>query len=154
MQSLPSAIGNVLWDIVCPSTTVCEAVAIGYDGVYDGFPPAGNILSTTNGGVTWTESTVPSDTGAITKIVCPSTTVCETVGQNSSDAAVILGTTNGGSTWTTQTTLAGSTQGFVGDIACASTTVCEAAGDGYSGGAVLGTTNGGRPGRLKRCLRE
>ena len=144
-QTLPSDIGNDISDIVCPSTMVCEAVATGYDGVdFDGFPDEGSILSTTDGGSTWAASTTPSDTGAISNIVCPSATVCELVGEASSEAAVIVGTTDSGATWTTQATLAETTQDFGGaGIACASATTCEAAAYGYEGGSLLGTNNGG-----------
>ena len=122
--------------ISCPSTSAC--VAVGYGG---STPAGGVVLTTTDGGTTWTQQTIPSGVGAFYGVACPSTSDCVAVGRTPSYNGVVLTTTDGGTTWTQQTIPSGI---GVGGVSCPSTTNCVVVGDTTTyNGVVLTTADGG-----------
>ena len=74
--------------VSCPNTTDCYAV-----GSSDGYDAA--IWSTTDGGTTWTSTTVPATADDLFAISCPAATRCMAAGR----AGTVLITKNG-TTWT------------------------------------------------------
>jgi photosystem II stability/assembly factor-like uncharacterized protein len=123
----------------CPSITVCFAVG-----------DQGTILSTINGGTTWTPQTPYSNT-FLTGVSCPSTTTCFAVGatldgEGGFARSIVLVTTDGGSTWFPQSF---STAYYLAGVSCPSATTCYAVGNSniqvpwppYA--VILGTTDAG-----------
>ena len=70
-QNLPQNTGYVD-DIVCPSTSVCEASSGDDDGAV--------AVGTTDGGSTWTAQTLPPGTSSVADVACPSPTNCLATG--------------------------------------------------------------------------
>ena len=113
--------GNPLFAISCPSATVC--FAIGYSG---------KILTTSNGGSTWTQQAPTSFMNAIS---CASAFACVAVG----DSGLVMWTSNGGSNWQSLTINSGN---FLSGVSCpASTAICFAVG---FAGSILRTPDGGQ----------
>ena len=82
---LPSDLS--LTGVSCPSTASCDAVA--FDGTQDSGEP-GSIITTADGGGLWSSTTVPSGTGAMSAVACPSVTVCYAVGQGTGDVGALI----------------------------------------------------------------
>ena len=121
--------GVGLLSISCPSTSVCFATG------------DGTLITTDNGGVTWTALTFPSVISPLNAIACPTTLDCYMVG-GSTPTGEIEATTNGGATWTSQT-VPEAMEGLHA-ISCSSPTVCLASGEEDAQDAViLGTSNAG-----------
>ena len=136
-QTTPALSGFGL-DIVCPSTTTCEAAG------------SGVLLGTTDGGAVWTSQSAPAGVYLL-DVECSSTTTCEAGGNTGGQfgSAAVIGTTNGGTTWSAQTLPTG-IGNYVSNIVCPSSSVCYAGAfenDGVTNGfpptsSVLKTTNG------------
>ena len=73
---------NTLYAVSCPSSGLC--VAVGEEGT---------IVTSTDGGATWTSRTSGTDFD-LDGVACPSTSACMAVG-----GATILVSTNGGASW-------------------------------------------------------
>jgi hypothetical protein len=106
------------------------------------------VISTSNGGLTWTLDSLPSDVRGplLSGISCPSTTECWAAGSEElsdsvgavtdTDSSVLLGTTNDGATWSkvtfTEPTGAPNAYGasylLIGQVACPATNACIALG--------------------------
>ncbi len=136
--------------MACPSTTICEAVAQKPTGE----PSTAVLMSTTNGGATWTSQIAPTNlysVGSLGAIACVSISTCEVVGDsNTTDQGAIVRTTDGGKKWVNQpvpkeangTPLNTSS---LNGIACVSSLVCEAVGGSLTTpGVILRTTDGGK----------
>ncbi|MCL4449109.1 MAG: hypothetical protein M1152_05420 [Actinobacteria bacterium] len=144
-QTIPSAVFSSwpisLKTIDCPTPDYCFAAGTENNG--QGTPL---ILSTTNGGASWSPETVPISSFSPQSVSCPTSTTCWLSGTNGSpnnQQGVVLTTSNSGATWTVQTI-----PSAVGDIAtvyCPTTGVCLAGGyllnSTSIGGAVMLTTN-------------
>ncbi len=119
--------------IACPSTSACMAAG---DDLSDGggYYSDGVILSTTDGGNSWS-STAETGVENLDSVACITLTECF-VGGASSTRSAIFSTTDGGSTWTSQTFPGGALSG----IACFSADDCTAVG----GGSILATSNAGQ----------
>ena len=133
-QTTPAS-ANLVEGVSCPTTTTCEAVGYGGNGM---------ALRTVNGGSTWSAQTLPSSVQDLSGVACPTAGVCVSVGQNAVDAGsrevgVLVTTSNGGHTWKRRHIPAGFTD-LMG-VACPTALVCEAAGLGPT--AIIGTTDGG-----------
>ncbi|HTX00311.1 MAG TPA: DUF6531 domain-containing protein, partial [Acidimicrobiales bacterium] len=112
------------------------------------------VLSTLNGGVSWTPQTVPIATGdGLSAVACPSTSVCYAIvesttnnGESLPSDSVVVQTTDGGATWSADDLASGSypSEGF-NAIACPSTQVCVAVGPSPADNNVeaVYTANGG-----------
>jgi photosystem II stability/assembly factor-like uncharacterized protein len=134
--------------IACPIATTCRAVGQTDNNSYP--TSYGFIVSTTDGGATWSQKDVLSANTILTGIACPTTAVCEAVGDGPS-AAAIVGTTDGGSGWSSQVAPPGIQQLF--GIACPTASTCEAVGVlNKGGGAILSTTDGGSTWSIQRLL--
>lgn len=92
------------------------------------------IITTSNGGATWTTQVSPSGQYSLFDLTCPGTTVCYAVG----DGGRIRRTTNG----TSWTTISSPTSSALWDVECVSTSVCYAAG---INGTIVKTTTGANP---------
>jgi photosystem II stability/assembly factor-like uncharacterized protein len=79
-------IGHALPADVNPIGVTCASASSCYTTTYIGQPAdydngaAGGILTTTNLGQTWSVQTVPTETGAISAVTCPSQTICYAAG--------------------------------------------------------------------------
>jgi photosystem II stability/assembly factor-like uncharacterized protein len=108
--------------------------------------PAAVVLRTTNGGKSWAQETLESQSFEyVDALACRSTSVCEALTYND-DTSVAWRTTDAGTKWATTTLPL--TSGDVGAIACSSTSVCVAGGYGVaasgatsSAAVTLRTTN-------------
>jgi hypothetical protein len=114
--------------ITCVSVTVCYAVGT-----------AGTILSTSDGGRTWTNQSNPIRGNRLIDlcgVACPSRSVCYAAGGH----GTMLKTADGGRTWREQRTpLTGTSRGLF-RIACPKLGMCHAVGHS----TVLISRNGGR----------
>ncbi|MDA8342693.1 MAG: sialidase family protein, partial [Actinomycetota bacterium] len=115
-----SSRGYVLDGVSCSSTQACVAVGTVSTRVsfFDVVDVSAAILTSTDGGVTWTSQSVPNGVTQLAAVSCPSTTSCVAVG------SAILTSTDGGVTWTSQSVPSGVTQ--LAGAACPSTTSCVA----------------------------
>jgi photosystem II stability/assembly factor-like uncharacterized protein len=113
-----------LTDISCPSVSTCFAVGSNF------------ILSTSDGGGSWTQQLVGGTNFSLMGIDCPTITVCFAVGAMQDASAAVYYTTNGGVTWTLKPS-AGPRD--LSRISCASIQNCVAV--GYWGSAIR-TTDG------------
>ena len=95
MQKLPSGAVSI-GDIVCPSTSACEAQGSNSTG--------GSIaLGTTDGGSKWRTQTLPSDTKGLTTCYARRPACVRHWERTLQVTQLFVSTTNGGSTWTAQT---------------------------------------------------
>jgi photosystem II stability/assembly factor-like uncharacterized protein len=148
---LPGGLAGVS-SLTCTTTATCLAA-----GNMPATPGKGAaaVAVTSDGGMTWTEATMPSGTGPLHGVVCPAPSECLTVGSRSTTTigvaqgqGEVLASTDGGSTWTT-----GAAPAFVGDAfgaACPTASDCVVVGTGWTKadppgpiGAVAATTDGG-----------
>jgi photosystem II stability/assembly factor-like uncharacterized protein len=106
----------------CRATSLCVASGVtnNPDGAY-----RGAIVRSTDGGASWQPATLPSGTGGIGDVVCPSASDCIAVGE------ALLVSNDGGSTWSA-TTVPGGT-GALRSITCATATQCVAVGSNPEG---------------------
>ena len=135
-ETPPSGSSGSLISIACPSSATC--ISLGWI-VNQSFP----IISTTDGGVTWT---MPGDISEspslyeLDQIACSSTTACVVVGEATVNdgPGIVEATSNGGSSWATQSAPSSSLT-FKG-VGCPAADGCIAVGDGpsRSGALVIG----------------
>ena len=120
--------------IACPSPAQCLAVG---ETTYK----TGMVLTSADGGSTWTQHNVPSGVVNLNAIACPATNTCIAVGGTS---AIV--TTDGGSTWTLTTV----GHNELTAVSCPSASACVAAGSdppvvsGCQSGSSYTTTNAGK----------
>jgi hypothetical protein len=86
-QAFPGEGVGHIYDVSCPTSTACMAVA-----TYAGGPDV--VLTSTDGGQSWRENAIGNTTPTLTGISCPTTSACVAVG----DTAIEL-SQDGGSTW-------------------------------------------------------
>jgi hypothetical protein len=121
--------------IACPSVTACF--------VSDYKSSAYQIQATTDSGSTWTAQKLPKDSGHISALACPSTSICYGVGENATDHdgqisifGEIVVTTDSGATWQYQVIPSGTSS--ISAATCPSTTSCFVQGtETGTGGAVV-----------------
>lgn len=134
-QPIPGAQApnGAVQDISCASESDC--VAVGEDGTGNGSPA---VWTTSNGGSSWTEQTVPNAGGSnsyVRWVSCPSIAVCVAVG-NDSNGEDAWSTSDGGSSWTEQPIPdIDASNGTLSDISCGSASQCVAIGTDSSGAA-------------------
>jgi photosystem II stability/assembly factor-like uncharacterized protein len=122
---------QTLWSVSCPGANTCYSVGTTYNS--NGNPSGGTIVTTKDGGATWSGQKSDGATAAdgLYSIACPGAASCFAVGNG---GAVYH--TSDGATWSGQQ--AGSNN--LWGVACATgTTTCFAVGD-Y--GTILKTTDG------------
>jgi photosystem II stability/assembly factor-like uncharacterized protein len=111
-------------DISCPTVSTCFA------SVGDA------ILSTTDGGGSWTQKALNDPTFALSGIDCPTTTVCFAVGGMQNNTALIVSTTNGWATWRE---ISSGPFPYLKRVSCANVNTCVAV--AYAGNTMR-TTDG------------
>ena len=137
-ETAPAPVDS-LGSVACPSTSTCFAVS-GNSFRTTEKSASAPIISTTNGGATWTNDPIPSQVTNLSSIACQSALDCTAVGSND-----IVSTTDGGSTWTSET--APAPVASLDSVACPSTSTCLAVGVGYGsvGGLVVSGANMNAP---------
>lgn len=100
--SLPAGVGY-LADVVCPRGSAGYAcVAVGQNAA----GTAGVVLTSSDGGATWTDQSIPSSVNALFGVSCADASHCWAVGQqgpSANYAGTIVATADGGKTWATET---------------------------------------------------
>jgi hypothetical protein len=132
LQTVSNPSEGMLHGVAC-SSSLCEAVGAN----------AGSIFAEQWTGSEWKEQTLPSQEGAkgsyIARVSCPSSKLCEAVGEyvNSASKDLTLAESWNGTEWKTQATPnpASSESASLTAISCATGTECEAAGSGIVAGA-------------------
>jgi hypothetical protein len=129
--------------VACPSSTDCYAIGENADDEFD--TDAGIILTSTDGGATWTTQTDPTGTTTLAQITCPSTTTCYATGADDAidpPTPTVVVTTDGGANWSVDIVPAGPRS--VNIISCPSSTTCFVIGAVNNWAALLlVTTDGG-----------
>ena len=119
----------VLNAVDCMNTSICVAVG------------NGATARSTDGGSTWTSSTIPSANTTLLSVSCPSTTTCVSVGVTPSVTGPfggqLLVSSDGGTTWKVPTSPP--SYGALGSVACPTASFCVAV-----GAKILVSTNGGQ----------
>ena len=95
-QPFPPSIGSMT-DIVCPTVSVCYAVA-------DTTDPTGNfgqadLFATNDAGAIWTSTRLPLNGSEPTGLACPSSLSCLFISLSGLGKPQILTTSDGGETW-------------------------------------------------------
>jgi predicted acyl esterase len=129
---------GTLTSVACPSTTACTAV--GTTAALKGGPA---IVSTSDGGTTWTSEQIPTGAfgtgGGLSDIACASSAACTAVGQAMVNGpGVVIATSDGGATWATESTPTAFDS--VGDgVSCPALGACIAVGEtSASHGIIIG----------------
>jgi hypothetical protein len=129
-----------LLGVGCQSATLCLAGGINDHPLRQDNQAV--IVTSTDGGVTWKQSAVPSFVAGVASIACPSATRCIAVGSN------VLVSNDAGATWSPVAVKGGT--GQLLSITCPSATTCIAVGPNASGannpnapGNAVETTDGG-----------
>ncbi len=81
-------------DVTCASSSLCFATLVSNT-------QSASILSSANGGSSWSAFPLPSNVSATEGISCLSSTTCLIIGKTSNLAAAIFETTDAGAIWTT-----------------------------------------------------
>jgi photosystem II stability/assembly factor-like uncharacterized protein len=141
-QSPPLPAPPELSGISCPTFTSCMAV-----GSTGAVPGAGIVLTTRNGGITWTTSTVPTGAFVLDSVLCTSLTACTAI------------TSDGTNTWSARTVDFGQTWVQQGNLpvgfsnprtlSCTAAGTCLVAGyapttTGHGQGAIVISADGGQ----------
>jgi large repetitive protein len=135
--------GGTPSSVAClPTTTSCLAVSPNIEGAFDPTAPGLGFTSTDNG-LSWTNSSLPAGSASVHAISCPTSTTCYAFGYSPSAS---IGTSDGGNTWTT---IAGPTNvnppldnHAFQNQACSSALDCVMVGSGATGPTEAFTTNG------------
>jgi photosystem II stability/assembly factor-like uncharacterized protein len=157
----PSNIAG-LTGVACPTTTTCEAVgsSFTYTSGYSVLACPGSrtcpeasgsaskpsypyALRTTDGGARWVGTKIPTSTGFLSAIACPTPSICEAVGAHAASASApsvspgpaAARSTDGGTTWASQPVPAD--VATLKAVACPSPYDCYAVGYNPTGGLVL-----------------
>lgn len=130
-QTYPA--GAYAFSISCASTTKCWAVG------------GATIITTGDGGSTWTPQSAPADVGNLQDVSCVTTTTCEAIGYSSTGRPIAVASTDGGAHWSDQ--ILPSAPFVVSRISCGSTSHCVITGEESAGnsaiGSLISTTDGG-----------
>jgi serine/threonine-protein kinase len=137
----PNGAGPTLSGIACSSPGFCTAVG----GYGNGSGASALILTTSDGGITWTPRTVSGALPPLYGIACPTSQRCIAVGGIESSpepgSPSVVVTDDGGSVWTEQS--APEFSSALGDISCPSRSDCYAVGELGQGSPVLFKTSDG-----------
>jgi hypothetical protein len=148
VESVPNpvdSVGSFLYGVSCPTTTSCVAVGQYFtsDGDPTSGPAAGQVLTETWDGTTWTQHPVPNlDAYVISgfnSVSCTSAVACVAVGADTTPAnpdalrPTLAGTWDG-TTWTVQTVPAPAdfTDGQLLSVSCSTATACMAVGSSFA----------------------
>jgi hypothetical protein len=126
VQAVPSG-QEKLYAVSCASATVCAATGLNEAGkgkVRHASSPTA-IITTTNGGASWTSRTPPAGVIFGSSLVCPTPSVCEGVGELQTMATEVIGSSNEGATWKAQTSP--STKDVLEGVSCKVSASCMVA---------------------------
>ncbi len=128
----------VVHAVSCPTTSLCVAAGVTYAGT-------GLILRSTDGGVHWSQMTVPLGTAELGDVSCGTATTCEaTVLNNGFGGVEVIGSTDAGMTWHAQSLGIAADLADVETVRCFSATQCVLTGFGQGYEATVEmTTDGG-----------
>lgn len=139
--------GTVVATMACPTSHVCVAVGSSAEETpkYDSTPHRAVVLTTTDGGRSWTrDPALPKDVGGLNDISCLTESYCLTVGTpENGSAGVALATTNLGRSWRRLNLPKRVEPEFV---TCFTRSACVAVGgnaDGVNENSIITTDNGG-----------
>ena len=133
--------------VSCSTATDC--VAVGFDEPTNSAPTAPPILTTSDGGQTWTALSVTSSTlYELDSVSCTTSSDCVAVGSSGTwellaSAGAILQTDDGGSSWTSTPTPTASLN--LSAVSCTGPTNCTSVGVNSIGGPLIVAQTGGGP---------
>jgi hypothetical protein len=133
--TLPAPV-NALEDVDCATALRCWAVGSTLGAA--GAPNGAAIISTANGGISWSTEAVPATVGYLSGISCSDKRHCAAVGQasqTSNGAGEIIVTSDGGTTWTSDVVPPGILD--VTAVSCRPDHWCMATGNTAGGTAAL-----------------
>jgi len=141
IETLPSVISQALPSgyyglngVSCPTKTACLAVGATSSN-------SGVVVSTMDGGTTWSSPTLPRAASLLNGVSCPTRSSCLAVGATSSKTGLAIATSDSGTHWSSQTLPKG--LGIVYGISCPTTIDCWVVGITTSNrGVVLRTVTG------------
>ena len=88
-QDLPESGGDLFSGLSCPSTQTCFVIGVSVSGEFEGgnivTVTSGAIVESVNGGGSWTAMTVPSTSGPMSGVDCPTPSDCFAVGIGRAD---------------------------------------------------------------------
>lgn len=132
-STIPST--TLVGPLACTGQQTCAAALVQMSGA----TTTSIVATTVNGGTNWSASPgFPAGIGAISSLVCSSSTQCLIAGSNTSGA--VAAQLSGG-TWTMQTLPGAGT--FAAGLSCDTTTHCVATGESATGPLAYTTGNGG-----------
>lgn len=124
-----------LLGLACTSTTVCEAV--GFEGL-DAFAGTAVAIRTSDGGKVWSKpESLPSGITGLVAVSCPSSAVCDAIGNGGDSGSMAIVTTDSGAKWARQGLP--SALNYLTALTCPLTNYCQTGGTSLSGGGVLAT---------------
>jgi photosystem II stability/assembly factor-like uncharacterized protein len=106
------------------------------------FATQGLVLTTSDGGASWTPATIPSSVAIVADPTCPTTETCYATGDATTNGSVVLSSDDGGSTWDTVPLPASLTGAQLTSISCPTTTSCALSGELPGGVQIARGTNG------------
>ncbi len=130
-------------DAVSCITTSILCVSVGNEQISNATQPMNAVVAvSTDGGISWTQGTLPSGISSLDGMSCASTSFCLAVGQNSGNNGVVAVSTDGGISWT-QGTLPSGISSLDG-VSCVSTSFCVITGatTGNMPAVLISTTGG------------
>jgi photosystem II stability/assembly factor-like uncharacterized protein len=136
--SVAASVPNIVWGYLdCLSTEHCVAVGSNLDGAQSGLARF-VAATTTDGGSTWSVTSLPSLVVVVDGLSCPSTTRCLALGGvvTSGGSTVAVTSSDGGASWAVGNTVAlhPLLAPLQNDMSCASTAGCVIVGYDTNGG--------------------
>ena len=132
-QALPSGYYG-LNGVSCPTKTGCWAVGATSSN-------SGVVVSTTDGGTTWSVPTLPRAASLLNGVSCPTSSYCIAVGATSSKTGLVISTSDSGASWNSQSLPKG--LGIVYGISCPTKIDCWVVGTTTSDRGMILTTGTG-----------
>ena len=140
LEMLPSAITQALpsghYGLNGVSCLTKSCVAVGATSSNSGV-----VLSTMDGGTTWSAPTLPGAAGLLNGVSCPTRSDCVAVGATPSKSGLVIATSDGGTGWNSQTLPQG--LGILYGISCQTEGECWVVGTTTSNRAVVLKTAAG-----------
>jgi hypothetical protein len=134
-ETLPTPV-NSLTDVACPTTSRCWAVGSTVGGA--GAPNGAAVITTRDGGMTWSNQVIPPEVGYLSRVACSGPRSCTAVGQatqTTDGQGVAIFTVDGGATWSSEPVPAGILD--VTAVDCLASGRCIAVGTTAGGATAL-----------------
>ena len=126
--------------VSCIATSIF-CVSVGDEQISNATQPMTAVVAvSTDGGISWTQGTLPSGISSLDGVSCVSTSFCVITGATSGNTPAVLISTTGGTSWTQETLPSGIT--MLNGVSCSSTALCELVGGfvlniGYTASGVI-----------------